>query len=196
MWKAFVFGAVLAGAIGPIALLIFGTSARQGFAAGAFAGLGAALADFLYAFTALSVGALILPLLATHGRAIRAGCALLLIGLGAWMLLRRALFGEAPVERVPASNTLWPTFLLTIGNPMTLVVFAGIAPQLPVAGSIPKAAVLALALGAGSAGVQMAFAGAGAALGAALPGAGWRRAIATASAIGIIAFGIAGLAGA
>jgi hypothetical protein len=29
MWKAFVFGAVVAGAIGPIALLIFGTAARQ-----------------------------------------------------------------------------------------------------------------------------------------------------------------------
>ena len=45
MWKAFVFGVVVAAAIGPIALLIFGTGARQGFASGAFAGLGAALAD-------------------------------------------------------------------------------------------------------------------------------------------------------
>ena len=66
MWKAFVFGAVVAGAIGPIALLVFGTAARQGFAAGAFAGLGAALADFLYALAAFSIGALVMPLVAAH----------------------------------------------------------------------------------------------------------------------------------
>jgi threonine/homoserine/homoserine lactone efflux protein len=53
LWKAFVFGAVVAGSIGPIALLIFGIAVRQGFAAGAFAGLGAALADLLYALAAL-----------------------------------------------------------------------------------------------------------------------------------------------
>ena len=54
MWKAYLFGVIVAGAIGPIALLIFGIGARQGFAAGAFAGLGASLADFMYALAALS----------------------------------------------------------------------------------------------------------------------------------------------
>ena len=86
MWKAFAFGVVVAGAIGPIALLIFGTGARQGFGAGAFAGLGAALADLLYALAAFTAGALLLPLLVAHERAIGIGCALLLVGLGATML--------------------------------------------------------------------------------------------------------------
>jgi threonine/homoserine/homoserine lactone efflux protein len=48
-WKTLVFGVVLAASIGPIALLIFGTAARSGFAAGFYAGLGAALADLVYA---------------------------------------------------------------------------------------------------------------------------------------------------
>ncbi|MGH8250983.1 MAG: hypothetical protein ACREVI_09875 [Steroidobacteraceae bacterium] len=48
-WKALLFGVVVAGSIGPIALLIFGTAARRGLAAGCFAGLGAALADLVYA---------------------------------------------------------------------------------------------------------------------------------------------------
>jgi len=196
MWMAFVFGAVVAGAIGPIALLIFGTAARQGIAAGAFAGLGAALADFLYALAAFSIGALVLPLVATHEKAIAVGCALLLVGLGAAMLLRLARGVEEAAVPRPAAQALLPTFLLTIVNPMTLVVFAGIVPQLPVAGSIRKAAAFALALAAGSAAVQLVIAGSGAALGRALPGASGRRAVSAAAAAGIVAFGIYGLASA
>jgi threonine/homoserine/homoserine lactone efflux protein len=193
LWKAIVFGAVVAGSIGPIALLIFGTSARQGFAAGAFAGLGAALADLVYALAAFWIGALLLPHVAAHETAIRVGCALLLVGLGASMLLNQLRAGDAPAVPQPAAGSLLPTFLLTIVNPMTLVVFAGIVPQLPVAGSFANAAWLALALFAGSLSVQCAIAGAGAALGSSLPGAEPRRAINVAAAIGILAFGIYGL---
>jgi len=191
MWKAFVFGAVVAGSIGPIALLVFGTAAREGFSAGAFAGLGAALADFLYALAAFSIGALLLPLLSAHAQAIEVGGALLLVGLGLSMLLRQSRkSGAAEVPR-PAAHALVPTFLLTIVNPMTLVMFAGIVPQLPVAGSFANAALLALA--AGSAAVQFAISGAGAALREAIPGAGWRRAASAAAAAGILAFGVYGL---
>jgi threonine/homoserine/homoserine lactone efflux protein len=196
MWKAFVFGAVVAGAIGPIALLVFGTAARQGFAAGAFAGLGAALADFLFALAAFSIGALVMPLVAAHEKPIAVACALLLIGLGAAMLFRLAQGGEEAIVPRPAAQALMPTFLLTIVNPMTLVVFAGIVPQLPVAGSFGKAAALALALAAGSSAIQLAIAGTGAALGRAMPGENGRRAVTAAAAAGIVAFGIYGLASA
>jgi threonine/homoserine/homoserine lactone efflux protein len=192
--RSLLFGAVLAGAIGPIALLIFGTAARRGFAAGFFAAAGAALADLAYALTAFSIGALVLPLLAAHQAAVRIASASLLVALGLLMLLRRPAAAELPAQ--PAARMLLPVFLLTLVNPMTLVVFAGFAPQLPLAGSLPVAAWLALALGIGSLAVATAVAGAGALLGAALPGAGWRRAISAASAVGILAFGIAGLAGA
>jgi threonine/homoserine/homoserine lactone efflux protein len=196
VWKAFVFGVVVAGAIGPIALLIFGTGARQGFAAGAFAGFGAALADLLYALAAFSAGALLLPLLAAHEQAIRAGSALLLVGLGATMLAGALKAGAAPPPARPAASSFVPTFLLTIVNPMTFVMFAGIAPQLPVAGSLAKAAALATALAAGSAAVNAAIGGCGAALGKALPGAGARRAVTAVAAAGVLAFGIHGLAAA
>ena len=196
MWKAFVFGAVVAGAIGPIALLIFGTAARQGFAAGAFASFGAALADFIYALAAFSIGALVLPLVAAHEKYVAVACALLLIGIGAVMLLRLARSGDEAAVPRPAAQALMPTFLLTIVNPMTLVVFAGIVPQLPLAGSFPKAAALALALAAGSAAVQLAIAGSGAALGRSMPGENGKRAVTLAAAAGIVAFGIYGLASA
>ena len=189
-WRAFVFGVVVAGSIGPIALLIFGTVARRGFVAGCFAGLGAALADLIYALLAFSIGAVLLPVLADHATAIRTAGALLLTGLGVSMLLRAA---AGTADPRPAAQALLPTFLLTLVNPMTLVVFAGFVPQLPVAGSLRAALWLALALFAGSLLVQLALAASGRALGAALPGARWQRAINLAAAAGILAFGLAGL---
>lgn len=194
MWKAFVFGVIVSGTVGPIALLIFGTGARRGFTAGAVAALGAALADFLYALGAFLLGALILPFLAGHRAAIDVGCALLLVGFGSWMLwaqLRPGAPAEAPR---PAARLFLPTFLLTFLNPITLVIFAGFVPQLPVAGSVAMAGLLALALAAGSALVGFGFAAAGAALGKALPGERARRAISAAAAAGIVGFGLYGLA--
>ncbi len=193
--KSLLFGAVLAGSIGPIALLILGTAARRGLAAGAFAAAGAALADLTYALAAFSIGALVLPLLAAHQTAVRTASASLLIVLGLLMLLRRPA-QEAAAPARPAARMLLPVFLLTLVNPMTIVVFAGFVPQLPLAGSLPAAAWLAFALGVGSQSVGLAVAATGAALGAAVPGAGWRRAINAASGAGILAFGIAGLAAA
>jgi len=196
MWKAFVFGVVVAAAIGPIALLIFGTGARRGFAAGAFAGFGAALADFVYALAAFSAGALLLPLFAAHERMIGAACALLLIGLGATMLIGLNRSRPVPAAAKPAARSFLPTFGLTIVNPMTLVVFAAIVPQLPVAGSLARSAGLAAALAAGSAAVGVAIGSCGAALGKALPGERAQRTVSAAAAAGILAFGIYGLAAA
>lgn len=196
MWKAFTFGVFVAAAIGPIALLIFGTGARQGFAAGAVAALGASLADFLYAFGALVLGALILPFLASHRVSIEIGCALLLVGFGAWMLLAQLHAGPAPEAPRPAARLFLPTFVLTFLNPMTFAIFAGFVPQLPVAGSVAMAAILALALATGSAAVGLGFAGAGSVLGKALPDERARRAVSAVAAAGILAFGIYGLAAA
>jgi threonine/homoserine/homoserine lactone efflux protein len=98
-----------------------------------------------------------------------------------------------PVAAKPAARSFLPTFGLTIVNPMTLVVFAGIVPQLPVAGSLATAAGLAAALAAGSAAVGVAIGSCGAALGKALPGERARRAVTAAAALGILAFGLYGL---
>jgi threonine/homoserine/homoserine lactone efflux protein len=193
LWKALVFGVVVAGSIGPIALLIFGTAARRGFVPASYAALGAASADFIYAIAAFTVGALILPLLAAHEAPIRTGSALLLVGLGAWMLVSGVRSRDEAAPPTRASASFLPTFGLTLVNPMTLVFFAGFAPQLPVAGSTGAAAALALALFAGSLLVQLAYAGAGAALGTALPGERWQRALNLAAALGVLAFGLAGL---
>lgn len=196
MWKAFVFGVIVSGTVGPIALLIFGTGARRGFAAGGAAALGAALADFVYALGAFLLGALILPFVTGNRAAIDVGCALLLVGFGAWMLFGQLRPGRPATALEPSASLFLPTFLLTFLNPITLVIFAGFVPQLPVAGSVATAAFYALALAAGSVAVGLGFAGAGAALGKAMPGERSRRALSAAAAAGILAFGIYGLAAA
>jgi threonine/homoserine/homoserine lactone efflux protein len=160
--KSLAFGIAIAASIGPIALLIISHAANRGLLPGSFAGLGAALADLVYALLAFSAGALLLPLLESWAPAIRTGSALVLIVL-AIIMFRRDLAGagdRTATARHPAGSLL-PTFLLTLVNPMTLVMFAGFAPQLPLAGSLATA------------------------------GRGWRRAINLAGAAGVFAFGVA-----
>jgi putative LysE/RhtB family amino acid efflux pump len=193
MWKAFVFGAVVAGAIGPIALLVFGTAARRGIRRRRVRGTRRGAADFLYALAAFLIGALVMPLVAAHENPLRSACALLLIGLGAAMLFGSRGGGRRSCRSLP--QALMPTFLLTIVNPMTIVVFAGIVPQLPVAGSFAKAAALALALAAGA---RLSSLRSRDRRRARTGDAGEERQarVTAAAAAGIVAFGIYGLASA
>lgn len=191
--KSVAFGLFIAASIGPIALLIIGTAASRGLRQGCFAAVGAALADFAYALLAFSVGALILPLLEAHAVAIRICSALLLIGFAIAMICRDiAATNRQPVISHSTVGALIPTFLLTLLNPMTLAIFAGFVPQLPLAGSLATAAWLALGLFLGSLLIQLGLATSGWLLGTALPGRGWRRSINVAGAVGILIFGLAG----
>jgi len=192
--KTLTFGIFIAASIGPIALLIIGTAANRGLWPGCLAGLGAALADLVYAFLAFAAGALLLPLLEPWKLAIHIGSALVLIVLASAMIRRDfAAAAEAPGAPPQPVGSLLPTFLLTLVNPMTLVMFAGFTPQLPLAGSLVMAGWLAFGLFCGSLLAQLALAVAGSLLGVVLPGRGWRRAINLAGAAGILAFGLAGL---
>jgi putative LysE/RhtB family amino acid efflux pump len=191
--KSVAFGFAIAASIGPIALLIVSTAASHGLRSGCYAALGAALADLFYALLGFSAGALILPLLESWATGIRAGAAAILIGFAIWMM-RKAM---TAVDGIPAATRsagmLATTFLLTLLSPVTLVIFTGFVPQLPLAGSLTTAAWLALGLFIGSLSVQLALAVTGSLLQAALPGRGWRRRIGLAGAAGILAFGLIGL---
>jgi threonine/homoserine/homoserine lactone efflux protein len=192
--KSVAFGLFIAASIGPIALLIIGTAAGRGLLPGCIAALGAALADLAYALLAFSAGALILPMLEAQTTAIRIGSALVLIGFAIAMIRREIVTRHTnPAAPKRVARALLPTFLLTLVNPMTLVIFAGFVPQLPLTGSFALAAWLALGLFFGSLMIQFALAISGWLLGAALPGRGWRRSINLGGAIGVLAFGLVGL---
>src|SRR5215472_12676596 len=94
--QAFLFGATLAIAIGPIALLIITVAANHGLRAGSACGVGAALADGLLAVLAYLAGAALLSLLAPYSRWLGALGGAVLLVVGAWLTARALHAGRAP----------------------------------------------------------------------------------------------------
>jgi threonine/homoserine/homoserine lactone efflux protein len=198
--EAFVFGFTLAVAVGPIALLIISQSAAHGFPVGFRCGLGAALADLTYALVAFTAGHLVAPFLSAHEAAVRwaAGGVLALFALAmvrsGWRSLR-APAGMAPARSPGAARALWTTYALTIVNPMTVLIFLGFAGG--VAGRAGRPAgetvAMALAIFAGSAVVQTAFAAGGANLGRWLRRPGSLGRLNVLAGLGILGFALLGL---
>lgn len=197
--RSFVFGLTIAAAVGPIALLIVNYGINRGFRAGLAAGCGAAIADLLYAIVAFLAGAQILPWLADHETLFRRISSAVLLLLGLWMLwaaLRhtvRAAAAKGPAAGTRAGSPFMTTFLLTIVNPLTVLLFAGFAGQLPLGGSVRAAVLLALAVCLGSLIVQTAFAAGGAALAQVLGDIRWQRLMNGLSGLVVAAFGLRGL---
>lgn len=197
--RAFLFGVTLAAAVGPIALLIVNYGLARGFRTAFAAGCGAAVADLLYALLAFIAGAQVVAWLADRQGGFRRLSGLALVLLGLWMLWRSWARKNAatPGASVPTQGTDAPrpfltTLLLTIVNPLTVLVFVGFAGQLPLGGSLRAAAALALAVFAGSLMVQTVFALGGAALARALSDSRWRRLLNGLSGLAIVAFGAHG----
>jgi len=196
MLKAFFFGMTIAAAVGPIALLIVNYSLTHGLRQGLRSALGAAGADFSFALVAFLAG---------HGAArivaarrfveIAAGIGLVLFGtwLAAAALRRRVPVGPSVAGGGRCVRPLLATYVLTLINPLTIVAFLGLAPQLPLGQSAWTAAGLAASLFAGSLVVQILFALAGAGIGRSVARPEVIRTLNVASGTGIALFGIAGL---
>lgn len=184
----------VAAAVGPIALLIVNIGLRDGPGPGLRAALGAALADLIYAVTALTAGGAALALLSGREAILRLVASVVVIGLGAWMVRRAAREDPSRGGAAPAvSRPLLGTFVLTVVNPLTILVFIGFLPHLP---ADPDAGEVVLASGslfAGSLFIQTVFALGGAGLGRVLADPVWIRRLNIASGLGVVAFGVAGL---
>ena len=193
--RSFLFGVALASAVGPIALLILTYGVRSGIRTAAAAGLGAAVADLLFALVAFFLGSALLVALTGHERAVKMFSAFVLAAVGLFMMVRaaRSVPRADPVPPPRASRPLVTTLLLTLVNPMTIVTFTSFAAQLPVSTSRLATILFALSLFLGSLMVQMTFAIGGATLSRFVSRPGWLRALNISSGAAIAAFGIAGL---
>jgi threonine/homoserine/homoserine lactone efflux protein len=80
--RSFAFGATLAAAVGPIAVLILNYGIRSGLRQAVAAGFGAALADFTYALTAFSIGSILLARFTRYEQALRVVSGLILVASG------------------------------------------------------------------------------------------------------------------
>jgi arginine exporter protein ArgO len=193
--KSLLFGFTIAIAIGPIALLIVNYGVTRGFASAARSALGAGLADFTYAIVAFVAGDLFVARLETDRPLFEIVAALTLVAFGGYMLFAamRAGMAVSAAASSPDRSELATTYVLTLLNPLTLIVFAGFSGQLPLAGSTTRSLVLALAVFLGSVVVQLALAATGAELGRWLRSPATLRALNGISGLGIVVFGLVGL---
>lgn len=195
--RALVFGATLAVAVGPIAVLIVQCGLTRGFGSAARCGLGAGLADLTYALIAFTVGPAISGLLAAHRRELEIVASLVLVGFGLWMiwnaLRARKTAGEGEVKPVETRREIATTFLLTIVNPLTVLAFVSFSAQLGLDPSWRQAIGLSLALFLGSLSIQLALALAGSHLSRVVTDPRWVLGLNVASGLGIVLFGVSGL---
>jgi arginine exporter protein ArgO len=167
--EGLIAGFGIAVPVGAIGVLIVDRAATRGFAQGAAAGTGTALADLTYAVAAVALGTAAARLLPATAPA-QAVSAVVLGGVAGWML-RSALLGDEPAESRPRPAALWritATFLaLTIVNPVTVVYFTALVTGLDgtVLRSPTDRALFAVAAFAASLSWQVTLAAAGSVLG-------------------------------
>lgn len=157
-----VIGLSIAAPVGPIGLLCIQRSLAFGPLLGFATGLGAAVADAIYAAIAAFGVTAVVALLDQGQRAIRLIGAALLLWI-AWRILRAApteadATGEA---RAPSPAAAFAsTVALTLANPATIVSFLGVFAGLGVAvgGGTADAAVVILGVFVGSAAWWLALA--------------------------------------
>jgi len=194
--RSFLFGFTLAIAVGPIALLIMTYGIRDGLRPAVAAGVGAALADLIFALIAFLIGALLLNTLAEHARTLRILAGVVLVVIGCWMMWQasrqRGTPGAAARPR-DLSRPFVATLLLTLVNPLTIVAFTTFAAQLPLGSPASTTVLYALSLFFGSLIVQMTFAVGGSVLSGLFRDPGRLTLLNSASGAAIVAFGIVGL---
>ena len=185
----------IAATIGPIALLIINVSAVDGLARGIRAALGAAIADLAFAVTAFVGGYALTAALEAHRPLLGLIGSTLLLLLGLWMAaqaLRPRNGARLSGERLLSAPFL-QTFGLTIANPLGIILFAGLAVQLPVASSWRAMTFLCACVFAGSLVVQVGLAFGGSLLAKLAEDSRWLTAINLVSGLGVAAFGAVGL---
>ncbi|GAA3126492.1 arginine exporter protein ArgO [Kribbella aluminosa] len=200
--RSVVIGLVVAGLlagygvavpVGPVGTYLVALTARSSLRIGAFAALGVASADGVYAAVAAGAGSMLAPLLVPIVGPLRWASVLVLIGLavmGAAKAVRRyreqrivALQQEAPVGA-------WTAYLgmlgMTMLNPWTVIYFAALVLGGSGVAGVGGRIVFVVAAFVASASWQLLLAGGGALLGRVLTGARGRLATALVSSALIV----------
>ncbi len=126
LWEAIVFALAVAAPVGPVSLLCVDRTLDRGWLSGLSVGLGAALADAVYAFLANSSVAAV-HLLLGHEKTVRIAGALLLVLLGGIGVLRPARSVSSRPRSVRLPTLVGTTFLFTLSNPATILPFVALA---------------------------------------------------------------------
>ena len=152
--KGIVVGAVIAVPVGPVGILCLRRSIFEGRLAGLVSGLGAATADSFYGIVAAFGLTFVANWLLGYEDWLRVagGCYLLYSGGSALLAPPQDKTGEEP-DAETLLRGFASTFVLTVTNPVTIVVFLGIFAALGLGGaqaSLLHAAILVLGVWTGS----------------------------------------------
>ena len=192
--RAFLFGVAIAAPVGPIALLLIHIGLNHRLPAALAAASGVALADLTYALLALAAGAELASRLAAHQNTFRLVSSGLLIVLGLWLSARALLRAETTVDATaPRAPGPLELYLLTLANPLTILLFAAYSGQMSFRGNFGTVVYGSLWLFLGSLSVQTAYAGFGAALRRWIAAPRAVRGINALSGVAIAAFGAWGI---
>ena len=151
--KGLAIGFSIAAPVGPISLLCIRRSLAHGRAAGLASGMGAATADGIYgavaAFGLTSVSGFLVAQQQWFGMV----GGVLLVGLGMQISLSRPPTEGAGSNRVTLPGAYASTFVLTLSNPVTILMFAAIFAGLGIAAAadVSSAALLTAGVFLGSA---------------------------------------------
>ncbi|WP_322039523.1 LysE family translocator [Burkholderia diffusa] len=194
----FLFGLTIALSVGPVALMIANHGMRAGTASGVRAAVGVASADGCYALVAFTLGAMLASTLASYLPLFRFVGALVLLAMGARMLWqalkdrRRTLDGAAPP---PGTRPFTSMFVVTLANPLTILLFYGYATATATAaaGAHRHWLLGAVCVFAGSLAGQLVFAFGGSAIGRIVKSPRWLVASHVLAALVVLGYGVAGM---
>jgi threonine/homoserine/homoserine lactone efflux protein len=150
--RGLIVGFTIAAAVGPITLLVMRRTIDHGGVYGFASGLGVATADATYgAIAAFGLTAITSVLVANHAILGLAG-GIVIVWLGVRIARSRPTGPATDGERPGLAGAFASIYALTMTNPLTVVLYAGIFAGLGLAvgGSFVEAAVLTLAVWAGS----------------------------------------------
>lgn len=120
--KGLVIGFAMAVPVGPVGLLCIRRTLNYGLRIGLLSGLGAALADAIFAAVAAAGLVALTDFLLAIETELRCAGGVFLILLGIWNFNKRH---RPPGATKAGHGAIATTFLLTLTNPMTLLAFLG-----------------------------------------------------------------------
>jgi threonine/homoserine/homoserine lactone efflux protein len=120
--------------------LIINQSINCGIRAGIMCGVGAASADFTYALIAFKLGDFIQHFISGKEEILKISSSVILSAFGIWMILtslRNFRQDKKSAKTLPlvCRKPFITTYLLTLANPLTIIVFSGISGQISIRSS-------------------------------------------------------------
>ncbi len=142
--KGIAAGIVIALPVGPVAVLCTRRTLFEGVAYGLISGLGAAFADSLYGAVAGFGNTMIRDSLMLERNWLGIAAGLFLLAAGYKAFIKTDIYRAEPLEGERLAYALGSTFLLTLANPVTILVFAAIFSQIGIDGDSGYAGIAAL----------------------------------------------------